>query len=351
MLASDPVRDSLIRTADGYFWGLIGSTIVLFAGAIMEEVSPLDRLHTHNVNARTKSREPRKWVIRSQSWYRNIAVILVIGGIAGEGWFEYLSARAETAVRGHDEQILADAVTNSGLAKDSAEAAAEASAGAVSASGKAAEASGKATASAGNALRLAVDARKESESFEKDIVSAKTLAASAESHLADALQRTVQAEAELDRIRTPRSLKNPSALQGALKEFRGTEYKILGCFQDQESVDLLVQIDKVLSGAGWTRGKPTPELPIGDIQLNISKDFAVPITTRSGIFVGVQSTETVDALNATPLLLRPTYIRAAMLLKGALAASMRPSEAELSTPLSADPGKSSDVFIIVGKKP
>lgn len=214
-----------------------------------------------------------------------LGILLVVGGVAGEGIFEFLASRADTELHSHDEHILEKAIARAEAAKDSADAAGKSATVASEASAKAVEKSTKADALAANALTLANGARTEASSFERDIALAKTQAASAESHLADALQRTVQAEAELDRIRTPRSLNNPSALQDALKAFRGTGYTILGCFQDQESIDLLVQIDKVLSDAGWTRGKPTPESPVGDIQLNISKDFAVPTTTRSGIFV------------------------------------------------------------------
>lgn len=106
MISPDDVaRALLIKKADGYFWGLIWSTVVLFLGAIMEEVHPLNRLATHNVNTRTRVRTPRRWVLWSQKTYGVLAVMFVIGGIGGEGIFEYLGAKAETTVRNFDNRI------------------------------------------------------------------------------------------------------------------------------------------------------------------------------------------------------------------------------------------------------
>jgi hypothetical protein len=120
-----------------------------------------------------------------------------------------------------------------------------------------------------SALTMAGQARKEADSFEADIKSAKKQA--------EALQRAANAEAKLEQIKTPRSLTNTSALTVVLKEFKGTEYTVIGCFQDQESIDLLVQIDTALVNAGGKRVKSPPQNSVGDIQLTISKDFAVPL--------------------------------------------------------------------------
>jgi hypothetical protein len=67
--------------------------------------------------------------------------------------------------------------------------------------------------------------------------------------------------------------------------------------------------------------------------------------------VGAQSTETIDTLKATPLTLLPGHIKAAMFLKGALAANIKPAEGDLTRPLPIDPASSASVFIVVGKKP
>lgn len=101
----DVVRAGLVHTADKYFWGLIASTLVLFVGAIGEYWEPLEKLHTHDVNTRTQVRTPRKWVIRSQTEWKRLAVLFVVLGIAGEGIFEYLGAKAESAVRNFDNGV------------------------------------------------------------------------------------------------------------------------------------------------------------------------------------------------------------------------------------------------------
>jgi len=104
IFSDDAARMVLIQKADQCFWGLIISTIILFVGAIMEYWHPLKRFHTHNVNTRTRERSPRTWVIRSQGAWEKIAVAFVVIGIGGEGIFEYVGARAETAVRNFDNQ-------------------------------------------------------------------------------------------------------------------------------------------------------------------------------------------------------------------------------------------------------
>ncbi|MGB9206316.1 MAG: hypothetical protein WCB94_20325 [Terriglobales bacterium] len=257
------------------------------------------------------------------------------------------------------------AITDSGTAQSKADTANTTAGDALTKAGRAAESLGKAEgeaktaqSAASNALtiskdanRIASGARQEADTFEADIKYAKQQAADAETHLADALQRAANAEAELQRIKTPRSLTDPSAMTDALKVFKDAEYTVIGCFQDQESIDLLVQLDKVLANAGWKRVKPPSQNSFGDIQLNISKDFGVPVTTRSGVYVAVQSTETVDALKATPLPMLPVYIRAAMALKKGLATGINPAEADLASSLTVETGSSTSVFIIVGKKP
>jgi len=43
--------------------------------------------------------------MRSQKWYKGLAITMVVGGIGGEGLFEYLAARAEDRVRRFDEKL------------------------------------------------------------------------------------------------------------------------------------------------------------------------------------------------------------------------------------------------------
>lgn len=216
--------------------------------------------------------------------------------------------------------------------------------------GKQQERAAKAEGQIASAEQHASEANAKAEGFRLDIAKANEGAAQAQAQVAAAMAEAAKANLDLERIRTPRSLVNATALTESLKAFKGTEYTVIGCFQDQDSINLLMELDKALTAAGWMRGKLPPQNPFGDIQLNISKDFSVPITSRTGVYVGAQSTKKVDELRATPLSLFPEYIRAAMALKGALASDINPQEGDLG-PLPVDPGDSTSVFIVVGKKP
>jgi hypothetical protein len=218
------------------------------------------------------------------------------------------------------------------------------------AAGEANERAGKAQASLASAEKLAAEANVKAEGFRLDIAKSNAAVAQAQAQVAGAMAEAAKANLELERIRTPRSLTNVGELTNSLRPFKGTGYTVVGCFQDQESINLLIQLDKVLTDSGWTRVKPPPQGSFGDVELNISKDFSVPITSRSGVYVGAQSSESVSALQATSLATLPEYLRAAMALKGALATGINPQEGDLG-PLPIDPGTSTNVFIIVGKKP
>jgi hypothetical protein len=61
------------------------------------------------------------WVIRSQAWWKKVAIFLIIAGIAGEGVCEFLGAKAETAVRNFDETVAGDAAKNADRARCSAD--------------------------------------------------------------------------------------------------------------------------------------------------------------------------------------------------------------------------------------
>jgi hypothetical protein len=211
------------------------------------------------------------------------------------------------------------------------------------------ERAANAEASVALAEQHSAEANAKAEGFRLDIAKSNQAAAQAQAQVAGAMAEAAKANLELERIRTPRSLTNASGLTAALKTFKGTEYTVIGCFQDQESINFLIQLDAVLTGAGWIRAT-LPPVGNAEIKLNISKDFAVPITTRSGVYVGAQTGETADVLQATPVPLLPGYMRAAMALKGGLASGINPPEGDFG-PLPVDPGNSTSVFIIVGKKP
>ena len=155
-----------------------------------------------------------------------------------------------------------------------------------------------------NALGIAVDAkqvsheaRQEADSFEKDIVSAKTQAAEAESHLAEALREAADASAELKRIKAPRSLVDTAGLVSALKPFSATEFMFGSVFGDSESIELLKQIDAALASAGWRRIKH-PEMTLGISAIQISgRDDLVDINVSTGVRVEVEVTAKPGTIN------------------------------------------------------
>jgi hypothetical protein len=90
-----------------------------------------------------------------------LGLVLVIGGIIGEGIFEFLSADAETAIRAHDEHVLGETIIEAGDAKDSADAASKAAKEAEKAAGLATKSSGEAIDKANSVFGIAAKAGEE----------------------------------------------------------------------------------------------------------------------------------------------------------------------------------------------
>lgn len=256
------------------------------------------------------------------------ALIGSLDQVAGEA-----DARAKTAL-GNSTTAL----TQSGVAENS--------------SGRALDESNKARASASNALGLASGARQEADSFEKDIASAKTQATEAESHLAEALKRAADATAELDRLKSPRTLINTSELITTLQAFKGTEYTFSSVFQDEESINLLKAIDSALQSAGWKRVKPPRTAgPAYNVYGN-EVDFPVTIGLNTGILISVDSSESLTALQSLPVDKMPQLVRAAVVLNVTLSSSLSPpQEKSAAKPVDVQPGTSVTVRIAIGKKP
>ncbi|HEX6503107.1 MAG TPA: hypothetical protein VF011_07645 [Terriglobales bacterium] len=211
--------------------------------------------------------------------------------------------------------------------------------------------SGNAATASSNAQALAKGARKEADSFEQDIVSAKKQAANAESHLADALKQAADATRELNLLKSPRVLTNPSVFSAVLKEFAGTPYTFKSVNAEEEAVDLLKAIDGALQLAGWKREKPS-----GTIVINVyggKEDFGVPPGVGTGVTVDVDSAIPAEQLNGQPHDSWPPLVRAAAALQDMLNRSITPSQAEVTKSVAAELSKSPSplVRIAVGKKP
>lgn len=216
-------------------------------------------------------------------------------------------------------------------------------------SNRAIDESDRATSAASSAQLLARGARREADSFEKDIVSAKTQAAQAESHLAEALKRTADAQQELERLKSSRSLTHVSELVSALEPYKGTEYTFSAVFQDEESITLLRAIDAVLQSAGWKRTKPPGGFPAINV-FGKDLDFAVPLALNTGIQVSVDSPDSLAVLQSHPIGQLAQYVRAAIALNLSLSSNMYPAQ-EPTKLVNVEPGSSEIIRIAVGKKP
>src|ERR1035441_2596687 len=211
------------------------------------------------------------------------------------------------------------------------------------------------TQQAGNAEDSAKGARKEADSLKADIVSAKQQAADAESHLADALQRAANAEAELYRLKTPRSLVHSDELIAAIKPFSGTEYT-LNVFLDDESIQFTKVVAGALDEAGWIRKQP-PGIVLGipavEIVFKQGASEHVPACIDTGISLHAYAKESLAVLQALPSQSWPKTVQAALALKSAIAPSISPPDERnvVSGVIDPKPAEGIPMTICVGKKP
>jgi hypothetical protein len=177
----EAIRGDLLGCRDWYFGWLVASSVIVAVGVLMEGPEVVHDTINFFRTGETKTKPAWITVLALFGW------LLVAVGVAGEGIAETLVSKADGAVQTFNEILLTEARKEAGAAEASAEGAAMAAS--------------LATDSAGEAMTLAHDARKEADSFERDIVSAKEQAAKAESHLAEALRQVASAEAEISALR------------------------------------------------------------------------------------------------------------------------------------------------------
>lgn len=121
----DTVRQSLEADSARWFGWLVKSSIIVGIGVALEAPEATILLKRWYLLWRGKDVDPPN----ETSLVIPIAylgLVLVVGGVVGEGIFEFLSAQSETALRSHDETILADTESKFGQVKDFAEASAKA---------------------------------------------------------------------------------------------------------------------------------------------------------------------------------------------------------------------------------
>jgi len=209
----------------------------------------------------------------------------------------------------------------------------------------------KAQASLSLAEQRSAEANAKAEGFRLDIAKANESSAKAEAKVASATAEAARANLELARLKTPRSLTNTAELINTLKVFSGTEFSFGSAFGDDESMELLRQIEKVMTEAGWKRVKQS-KIRIGIPAVTITgKDDLVELGIGSGIRVGAESTESLETLQAMPLGNLPLHIRVASSLSEALLGHVTPPEVSPDSRVNIAEGSSKVIQIHVGKKP
>ena len=236
----DMVKADLLSWRDMWFHCLLWSTAAVALGLVFE--GPELWLEIKHIGSTSHTIPPKWKILAFVGW------LLIVLGVAGEGIFEAMVSRADGQVQTFNDTLLTAAQREAGAAKHSAESAAEAA--------RLAKAdSAKAVTEASNALTLAGGARKEADTFGKEIVSAKQLAAEAESHLADALQRVAELQERINPRRISDKEKN-RAWSILITNPKGSVN--VSCLNtDKESCDFATEIAELLKSAGWSVTGPS----------------------------------------------------------------------------------------------
>jgi hypothetical protein len=212
----------------------------------------------------------------------------------------------------------------------------------------------KAVGDSGIALGQAKDAETKSSDAITSAGDATILARGARSDVASAQQQEEELRAELERLRTPRSLSDVSQLISALAPYQGTKYLYEAVGTTPEALDLLRAIDSALQQAGWVRDE-TPFVVIGLHPFADDPKFGVPVSFVTGVHVGITLPNTED--KATLNLLWPSQspeaIKKASFLLSHLRLHIVPSTAHaFGNEINVSKGPvSNTVRITVGDKP
>ena len=355
------VRESLQYLRGKYDWWLNLSTILVVVGVICELpeiVHDLRELFSrkHFQPPEMPSRNPDIRLEKIVVILGLFGWLLVVGGVAGEFFWESKLSTANEEIQSVSDDLLRTTQIEVGNARDAAKRASEYAQQAQSLSSYAAQDAVQAKTDAGNAKILASGARAEADALTGEITSAKQQAADAVSKLADAEKRVeeategeAKAEAELQAIRTPRTLSDVNDFVGELKRYPGTEYTFALVAPDAEPIALLRQIDDALQLAGWKRVKFDPQ-PFMGFPI-FGKDDMIPIGTAIGVEVAVESTASSDSLNAIPRGYWPPQVTKAAALIKFMNLHIAPSGNNVNKQVVVTSGSSAVIRISIGKKP
>ncbi len=337
----DLTRADLVNLRDWYFFWLLVATGIVAFGILLE--GPEVVFETIGLVRRIPRSEHERpsWMV----WLASVGWLFIVIGVTGEGVAEALVSKADGLIQTFNAIVVT--ATQHEIVQ-----AEELAGNARTSSAEAANAAKRAVKAAKLAENVARGARQEADTFERRLASAEQKADEAESHLAEAVRRAVEATAALDRIRLPRLLTHIPELAATLKPFEGTEYTFESVFGDDESMQLLKQIDGMLQLAGWKRQKRT-SAPLGIPAFSIPGiEGVVNMGAHIGVYIVVESSESLQALQLLPIDKLPPHVRIAVLLNGGIFSNLSPPEDSKDFNVVAiDPGTSKVIRINVGRKP
>jgi hypothetical protein len=311
------VQDTIQLLRSENEWCLHVSTIAVGVGVALEGPEIFHEFRTKFGPFKIHPEEMPRWF----SFLGCVGWLLIVIGIAGEFYFEGAVSTRSEQLESLSNDLLRDAQILSA----------------------------QATKQAGTANDSAADAATAADQAERSADAALVAASKSDALARGALQREVNEEAELQQIKTPRSLTNPSDFVAELKKFKGTEYTFSSVFSDEESINLLREIDSALQLAGWNRVKPPTGFP-SIMVYGKDVDFPVVSSLQTGLLIVINSPETLPALMAVPDDRKPEYIKAAGTLSLTLSSHLSPPQVRVIS-VDVEPGTSSTVQIIIGKKP
>lgn len=363
ILANSPLGESVAEKAkrlqlDGFrnhdFHLLLAMTVLVAIGVTMEGPEIVHEARNawfqcRGRRARHRSIAPWITLIGALGW------LLVAVGVAGEGYWEVQVSHDDEAITSFDEQKLGDAEKS---AADANKLAGELGVKVDELPSFVTQKEGEINGDIAQFQKYA-NRTQEQSSDALDRLKTDTAAlnrarddATAAAKLAEAERAAV--EAEIKRLKTPRSIVNSNALATTLSPFSGTEY-VMNVFLDQESTEFIKSVARELDAAGWIRKQPKV-LNIGNPTMRI--DFGqgaeyVPSCIDTGVSLRVRTRIALAVLQSTPLQNEPRYIQAALILKNSIASSISPEDAGnvAAGIIDPEPGDEGPITICVGKKP
>lgn len=341
--------DQLLR--DRFFEGVIAFTVIVGIGVFLEFAEHLPiRITRFNENGWLVVRHDlARWKRRAE-W---ISTIVVLIGLAGEGLFEGLTSRADNILQTFNEVLIGSAVLRASDADERAEEARATAAGFDSSIAASNAEAKKATAQARSAEALAKKYESQIAESTARVKEAEARAAEARSMAeADHLAR-VKIEEQLERIRLPRTLINVSQLAATLRSFKDAEYTFSGVFADEESRNLVKQIEGMLQLAGWKRVKESAiKINVPAFRVFGPADDLVDMSASAGVNISVDSTKKIEVLQALPVEKLPPLVRLGVLLNDGIFLNLSPPEdSKDKNRVDVQPGTSTVIRIDVGKKP